>query len=82
MNYIKSVFILFLGIETVSEYSNPTSPVYIHKQMQALEQSRQNYFPSIYEAPAPITDSQVYIIRIKIKLFFYGHLMNSIACEI
>ncbi|XKL65443.1 hypothetical protein PGB90_008863 [Kerria lacca] len=47
------------GIETVSEYSNPTSPVYIHKQMQALEQSRQNYFPSIYEAPAPITDSQV-----------------------
>ncbi|XP_065200082.1 histone deacetylase 4 isoform X3 [Planococcus citri] len=47
------------GIETVSEYSNPTSPAYIHKQMQALEQSRQNYFPSIYEAPLPITDSQV-----------------------
>ncbi|KAK7602204.1 hypothetical protein V9T40_009645 [Parthenolecanium corni] len=47
------------GIETVAEYSNPTSPAYIHKQMQALEQSRQNYFPSIYEAPTPITDSQV-----------------------
>jgi hypothetical protein len=47
------------GIEAVAEYSNPTSPAYIHKQMQALEQSRQSYFPSIYETPSPITDAQV-----------------------
>ncbi|XP_073970924.1 histone deacetylase 4 isoform X4 [Rhodnius prolixus] len=46
------------------EYSNPTSPSFIQKQMQSLEQSRAGaHLPAIYHAPPPppppITDSQV-----------------------
>ncbi|PSN47158.1 Histone deacetylase 4, partial [Blattella germanica] len=41
------------------EYSNPSSPGYIHKQMQSLEQARPgNMLPSVYQG-APITDTQV-----------------------
>ncbi|KAK9501749.1 hypothetical protein O3M35_012421 [Rhynocoris fuscipes] len=42
------------------EYSNPTSPSFIQKQMQNLEQSRA-HLPAIYHGPPPpppITDSQ------------------------
>jgi hypothetical protein len=42
-----------------SDYSNPNSPGYIHKQMQSLEQARPgNLLPSVYQG-APITDTQV-----------------------
>lgn len=47
------------GIET--DYSNPTSPAYIHKQMQSLEQQAQvsrPCLPTIYHC-TPITDTQV-----------------------
>jgi hypothetical protein len=44
------------------DYSNPNSPGYIHKQMQALEQARPgNLLPSVYQG-APITDTQVLIL--------------------
>ncbi|XP_014285163.1 histone deacetylase 4 isoform X4 [Halyomorpha halys] len=41
-----------------AEYSNPTSPSYIQKQMQSLEQNRP-HLQTIYHAPPPITDAQV-----------------------
>ncbi|XP_075237492.1 histone deacetylase 4 isoform X2 [Lycorma delicatula] len=44
-----------------AEYSNPTSPAYIHKQMQSLEQQAQvsrPCLPTIYHG-TPITDTQV-----------------------
>jgi hypothetical protein len=44
------------------DYSNPNSPGYIHKQMQALEQARPgNLLPSVYQG-APITDTQVIML--------------------
>ncbi|XP_046390960.1 histone deacetylase 4 isoform X3 [Ischnura elegans] len=43
-----------------AEYS-PTSPTYIHKQMQSLEQASRvpNLLPNIYQGVPPITDTQV-----------------------
>uniref|UniRef100_A0A146LH71 Histone deacetylase n=1 Tax=Lygus hesperus TaxID=30085 RepID=A0A146LH71_LYGHE len=42
------------------EYSNPTSPSYIQKQMASLEQTRPPIMASsVYHPPPPITDTQV-----------------------
>jgi hypothetical protein len=41
------------------DYSNPSSPTFIQKQMQALEQAQhQNLITAMYHA-GPITDTQV-----------------------
>lgn len=43
-----------------AEYSNPTSPSFIQKQMQSLEQARPHLqATAIYHGPPPITDTQV-----------------------
>ncbi|KAG8237534.1 hypothetical protein J437_LFUL017464, partial [Ladona fulva] len=44
-----------------AEYSSPTSPTYIHKQMQSLEQASRvpSMLPSMYQGVPPITDTQV-----------------------
>lgn len=43
------------------DYSNPSSPSFIQKQMQSLEQARHpSMLPAMYHA-GPITDTQVWV---------------------